>query len=74
LTVQSFKDIVNVGSKSYILNYLAPTVIQSFSIGTAGYISSSIISPDLLFEDMEINSNDKDTPKLPFLPPPVVNK
>ncbi|HRT68224.1 MAG TPA: metallopeptidase TldD-related protein, partial [Bacteroidota bacterium] len=74
LTAQSFKDIINVGNKSYILNYLAPTVIQSFSFGSAGYIGSSIIAPDLLFEDMEINSNDKDTPKLPFLAPPVVNK
>ncbi|HPD33021.1 MAG TPA: metallopeptidase TldD-related protein [Bacteroidota bacterium] len=74
LTAQSFKDIINVGNKSYILNYLAPTVLQSFSFGSAGYIGSSIIAPDLLFEDMEINSNDKDTPKLPFLAPPVVNK
>ncbi|MEN6294519.1 MAG: metallopeptidase TldD-related protein [Chloroherpetonaceae bacterium] len=74
LTVQSFKDIVNVGNKGYVLNYLAPAVIQSFNFGRSIYTGSSIIAPDLLFEDLEINANDKDTPKLPFISAPVVNK
>lgn len=74
LTVQSFKDIVNVSNKPYIMNYLAPIVVQSFDFGGSMYVGSSIIAPDLLFEDLEINSNDKDTPKLPYLSSPVVNK
>lgn len=73
LSAQSFKDIVNVGNKANVLNYLASRVVQSMDFGTSMYIGSSIIAPDLLFEDMEINSNDKDTPKLPYISSPVVN-
>ena len=74
LSAQSFKDIVNVGNKANVLNYLAPRVVQSMDFGSSMYIGSSVIVPDLLFEDLEINSNDKDIPKLPILSPPVVNK
>jgi hypothetical protein len=42
--------------------------------GGSNYIGSSIISPSLLFEDMEVNPIDKDTPKPPYITKPGTKK
>jgi hypothetical protein len=74
LSPQSFKDIINAGKKSYALNLLAPSVISAFMTGGSNYIPSSVICPSLLFEDMEVNPIDKDTPKPPYIAKPGSKK
>lgn len=70
ITPQSFKDIILVGNKMYLLNLLAPSVTSSFSSG--GYVGASILAPDLLFEDAEIRPMDFDFPKPPYLENPLI--
>lgn len=70
LSPQSFKDIIFAGKSTYVHNLLAPSVISAFMSGGSNYLGSSIITPNLLFEDMEINPIDKDTPKPPYISKP----
>lgn len=73
-TVRSFKDIIFVGKKPYVYNYLAPAVVSPFVSGGDQYIPSSVIIPDLLFEDGELKLLDDDFKKPPYLPNPLVKK
>jgi len=73
-TVRSFKDIIFVGDKPFVYNYLAPAVVSPFVSGGDQYIPSSVIIPDLLFEDGEIKLLDDDFKKPPYLPNPLVKK
>ncbi|MCL5990514.1 MAG: metallopeptidase TldD-related protein [Bacteroidetes bacterium] len=70
-TAQSFKDILNVGNKSYVLNLLAPSITSPYITGGELYVGSSVISPSLLFEDGEIKVRDDDFPNKPYLPNPL---
>lgn len=70
VSAQSFKDIINVGKKPIVMNYLAPSVTSSFISGGAGYIPSSIVAFDLLFEDAEVKSPEGDFNKPPFVSKP----
>ncbi|OGU16186.1 MAG: hypothetical protein A2X61_12965 [Ignavibacteria bacterium GWB2_35_12] len=70
-TVQSFKDILNVGNKLYVLNLLAPSITSPYITGGDLYVGSSVISPSLLFEDGEIKVREDDLPNKPFLPNPL---
>lgn len=70
-TVRSFKDILYTGKDNYVLNYLASAVISPFISGGSRYIYSTIISPDLLFEDGELVTPTGDFDKPPFLPNPL---
>ena len=73
-TVQAFKDIIAVGKKQSAYNYLAPAIASPFVTGGAQYIGSSIIVPDILFEDVEIRPLEGDFPKPPFLVSPLGKK
>ncbi|MCX7908020.1 MAG: metallopeptidase TldD-related protein [Ignavibacteria bacterium] len=72
ITTQSFKDIILVGNRPYVLNILAPLVSSSFSSG--GYIGASVIVPDILIEDAELRPIEVDFPKPPFLENPLLMK
>ncbi len=72
--VQTFKDIVATGKKQYGYNYLAPAVISPFMTGGSQYVISSLIVPDILFEDGEILPIKGDFPKPPLLPSPQAQK
>ena len=70
MNVQSFKDIIFTGNENYVYNHLS--LNQGGFMGEGSpYIPTSIISPSLLFEDLEINPIEKDTPKPPFYSNPV---
>ena len=69
-TTQSFKDIILTGSDKYALNYLAPAVSSPFVTGGKQYLGTSIITPNILFEDGEINIFEDDFPKPPLYPGP----
>jgi hypothetical protein len=70
-TVQSFKDILNVSNTNYIMNYLAPAVTSPYMSGGEQFIGSTVIVPDLLFEDGEIRPLEGDFPKPPILSNPI---
>ncbi|MBI5325200.1 MAG: hypothetical protein HZB41_08020 [Ignavibacteriae bacterium] len=70
-TPQSFKDILYVGNKSNILNFLAPSVTSPYVTGGDLYVGSTVITPSLLFEDGEIKVREDDFPNKPFLPNPL---
>jgi len=70
-TVQSFKDILNVGNKPYVLNLLAPSITSPYITVGDLYVGSSVITPSLLFEDGEIKVREDDFPNRPFLPNPL---
>ena len=67
----TFKDVLAVGSTSTVHNYLAPSVIPGYITGGSGYSISTIITPDLLFEDVEIRPLESDLPKLPLVQSPL---
>ncbi len=67
ITVQSFKDILDIGNKSYILNYLAPSITSPYFTGGSQFVGASMIIPDLLFEDVEIKPIESD-----FINPPIL--
>jgi TldD protein len=71
-TTQSFKDIILAGNEKYAMNYLAPAVTSPFVTGGKQYLGTTIITPDLLFEDGEINIFEDDFPKPPLYPAPSV--
>jgi len=67
----SFKDIILVGKKSRAYNLLASSVVSSFMTGGSQFISASIITPDLLFEDLEFKPIESDFPKPPLIASPI---
>ncbi len=71
-TPQSFKDIILCGQDKYALNYLAPSITSPYLSGGSQYIGATIISPDLLFEDGEINKIEEDFPKPPLYSTPLI--
>lgn len=74
ISVQSFKDIIAVGKEFFAYNYLAPSVISPYVTGGDQYVGVSIITPDLLFEDLEIKSTEDDFRKPPIIPNPLTLK
>lgn len=73
-TQQNFKDILYVSKQKYVLNYLAPAVTSPFMSGGSQYLASTVIVPDLLFEDGEISPVEQDFPKPPILKNPLTEK
>ena len=74
LSHQSFKDILWGGKDLYVHNLLAQNPGGGgFGSDGSAWIPASIITPSLLFEDLEISTIDKDIPKPPFLSNPIIN-
>ncbi len=71
--VQTFKDIILAGNEYYVYNYLAPAVISSFISGGSPYLGTSVIVPDLLFEDAEISTINEDFKRPPIIESPLSN-
>lgn len=73
-STQTFKDILNVSKDIYSYNYLAPAVVSNFVSGGEQYVTASISSPSLLFEDGELRVIESDFKKPPTLSRPISNK
>ncbi|MFC2130547.1 metallopeptidase TldD-related protein [Bacteroidota bacterium] len=71
ISVQSFKDILNIGKEIYVLNYLAPSITSPYFSGGSQYVGASVVVPDLLFEDCEIKPMEDDFPKPPIIINPL---
>ncbi|MDT3739132.1 MAG: metallopeptidase TldD-related protein [Candidatus Kapabacteria bacterium] len=74
MSVQNFKDIINTGNNRFAYNYLAPSVISPFMSGGDQYVGVSLITSDILFEDLEIKSPEEDFRKPPILTNPLSTK
>ena len=70
VSAASFKDIIAVSKTQTAHSFLAPSIVPSFISGGSAYVLSSVISPDLLFEDLEIRPLEGDMPKPPVLSNP----
>ncbi len=70
-SVATFKDILAVGNKPTVHNYLAPAIGNTMLSGGSGYTIATIVTPDLLFEDVEIRPLESDTPNLPLVESPL---
>lgn len=66
-----FKDILAVSKTKSVHNFLAPSVVPSFISGGAAYVQASIITPDILIEDVEVRPLEGDMPKPPVLANPI---
>lgn len=66
-----FKDILAVSKQRTVHNFLAPSVVPSFISGGAAYVQASIITPDILIEDVEVRPLEGDMPKPPALVNPI---
>lgn len=66
-----FKDILAVSKSTTVHNFLAPAVIPSFITGGSSYLISTIHTPDLLLEDVEIRPLEGDMPKPPAMASPM---
>lgn len=66
-----FKDILAVSKQKNAHNFLAPSVVPSFISGGAAFVQASIITPDILIEDVEVRPLEGDMPKPPALVNPI---
>ncbi|MEY3386191.1 MAG: hypothetical protein RIR53_1002 [Bacteroidota bacterium] len=66
-----FKDVLAVSTTTVVHNFLAPAVIPSFISGGPAYLISTIHTPSLLIEDVEIRPLEGDMPKPPALGSPM---
>jgi TldD protein len=77
--IKSWKDVVGVGSEPLVYNFLAPTENQltlRITGGTddgfvpSGGTESSIITPDLLFKDLDVDGSTAGERPIPAVPQP----
>ena len=74
VSAASFKDIIAVSKTQTAHAFLAPSVVPSFISGGSSYLLSTVITPDLLFEDLEVRPLEGDMPKPPVLTNPIAGE
>ncbi len=71
VSTRSFKDISAAGNDSYVFNFMdspAPFALM----GAGGFVTNAaVISPGILFDELELERIQEDLPKLPIVPPPT---
>ncbi len=78
VSIRAWKDVIGVGNQPIVYNYLAPTesFIEQKITGVdegfvpSGGIESAIVTPDLLFKELDIEPNTVGQHPQPVLPPP----
>jgi hypothetical protein len=76
--IRAWKDVIGIGTQPIVYNYLAPT--ESFveqringvdeGFVPSGGIESAIVTPDLLFKELDVEPNTVGEHPKPILPPP----
>ncbi|MCU0246011.1 MAG: metallopeptidase TldD-related protein [Bryobacter sp.] len=70
LGIRSLRDILAASEEETVFDYigsLAPMALM----GAANYVApATVVSPSVLFEDLELERPQEDLPKLPVVPPP----
>ena len=70
VSTRSLKDIVAASDESYVFDFIdsnAPFALMGAGSFTT---SASVIAPSLLFDELELEPVQEETPKLPIVPPP----
>lgn len=74
LSTRSFKDIIAASDESYVFNFVdsnAPFALM----GAGTFITSaSVIAPAVLFDDLELEHEQEETPSPPIVPPPPLGE
>jgi hypothetical protein len=72
LSSRSFKDIAAVSENSTALHWM--NNLAPFGAMGSGYVApSSVVAPDMLFEDLELDRLQDDLPTPPLVPPPSLS-
>jgi TldD protein len=71
LGAAAFKDIIAVGTHKTAYNCLAQSVTSAFFSGGSQFLPVSVITPALLFEDLELRPVEDDFAKPPILSNPL---
>jgi hypothetical protein len=70
VSTRSFRDIVAASGESAVYSYLdnsAPFAMM----GAGGYVNlSTVVSPGILFDEMELEPVEEEEPRIPLVPPP----
>jgi hypothetical protein len=78
--IRAWKDVIGVGNTPTVYNYLAPTDsyleqkvqgFQSDGFVPSGGIESAIVTPDLLFKELDVVDNTTGQHAQPLIPPPA---
>ena len=70
VSTRSFKDITAATNDSYVFNFMDSPVPFALMGAGAFVTNASVISPGVLFDEMEFERIQEDLPKLPIVPPP----
>jgi len=70
LNARAFKDIVMASTETSIFDYLDNAAPMSLPAAGNYVVGCSVISPGLLFEELELDSGEGDQPQKPVVPPP----
>jgi hypothetical protein len=73
VSTRSFKDILAASDESYVFDFVdsnAPFALMGAGSFTT---SASVIAPSLLFDEMELEPVQEETPKPPIVPPPTLS-
>jgi hypothetical protein len=76
--IRAWKDVIGIGNQPFVYNYLAPSesYIEQKINGVdegfvpSGGIESAIVTPDLLFKELDVEPNTVGQHPLPAIPPP----
>lgn len=73
VSTRSFRDIVGASDEAAVFNYLdnnSPFAMM----GAGGYVNdSTVVSPGVLFDEMELEPVEEEVPRIPIVPPPPQN-
>lgn len=73
VSTRSFKDILAASDESYVFDFVdsnAPFALMGAGSFTT---SASVIAPSLLFDELELEPLQEETPKPPIVPPPPLS-
>jgi hypothetical protein len=72
INVRSLRDIISASDSEHLFDFLSQGA-QVPGAGGSGYVSThTVISPAVLFEDMELDRREEDWPKPPIVPAPTL--
>jgi hypothetical protein len=74
VSTRSFKDILAASDESYVFDFIdsnAPFALMGAGSFTT---SASVIAPSILFDELELEPVQEETPKPPIVPPPPLGR
>jgi TldD protein len=73
LSTRSLKDIVAASDESYVFDFIDSNAIFAL-VGAGSFTTSaSVIAPSVLFDEIELEPIQEETPKPPIVPPPPLD-